>query len=78
MTEYTAKQRGDLPAAKKEWTDKEDMELLDGDIGTLDHGRTCGIWSYGILVFLVFLFVLIFGSLLVDRYLPVHNVTNQS
>ncbi|KAJ8116525.1 hypothetical protein ONZ43_g4421 [Nemania bipapillata] len=47
MDEYLVQRRGDLPAGKQEWTDKDDMELLDGDIVTLDHGRTCGIWSSG-------------------------------
>ncbi|KAI0101705.1 hypothetical protein GGR51DRAFT_563166 [Nemania sp. FL0031] len=47
MNAYLVQRRGDLPAGTKEWTDKDDMGLLDGDIVTLDHGRTCGIWSNG-------------------------------
>lgn len=38
--------RGNVPEGKQ-WTDKVDMELLDGDILTLDYGRTAGIWSNG-------------------------------
>ncbi|KAJ8132647.1 hypothetical protein O1611_g977 [Lasiodiplodia mahajangana] len=47
IDEYLVQRRGDLPAGTKEWTDKDDMKLLDDDIVTLDHGRTCGIWSSG-------------------------------
>jgi hypothetical protein len=46
MEDYLVNRRGNLPKGKQ-WTDKEDMELLDGDIVTLDHGRTAGIWSNG-------------------------------
>lgn len=49
MESYLVKRRSGLLKTEQrgEWTDKDDMELLDGDIVTLSHGRTCGIWSNG-------------------------------
>ncbi|KAI1130879.1 hypothetical protein F5Y10DRAFT_262820 [Nemania abortiva] len=47
MKGYLTKRRGDVSEGDK-WSDKDIMELLDGDIVTLDHGRTCGIWSNGV------------------------------
>jgi hypothetical protein len=45
MREVWADALPDL-ASKKEYTDKDDMEIFDFSV-TLWHGRTTGIWSDG-------------------------------